>query len=72
MVYGPTKWLVSTFMEHLKLITSLFTANINYYHSRKAFTLLPAHPLSVVTTLALQLANELNSYTGHTSLVNSQ
>ena len=59
-------------MEHLKLITSLLIANVNYCHSRKAFTLLLAHPLSVVTTLALQLVSELNSYIGLTSLINSQ
>ena len=59
-------------IEHLKLITSLLTANVNYHHSRKAFTLLLAHPLSVVTTLVLQLVSELNSYMGQTSIVNSQ
>ena len=59
-------------MEHLKLITLLLTANVNYLHSRKAFTLLLAHPLSVVTTLALQLVSELNSNMGPTSFVNSQ
>ena len=59
-------------MEHLKLITSLLTANVNYSHSRKAFTFLLAHPLSVVTTLALQLVSKVNSYTAPTSLVSSQ
>ena len=59
-------------MEHLKLITLLLTANVNYLHSRKAFTLLLAHPLSAVTTLGLQLVSELNSYTVPISLVNSQ
>ena len=59
-------------MEHLKLITSLLTDNVNYSHSRKDFTLLLVHPLSVVTTLALQSVSELISYTGHTSLLNSQ
>lgn len=44
MVCGPTEWQVSTFIEHLKLITSLLTANVNYCHSRKAFTLLLSHP----------------------------
>ena len=48
-------------MELLKLITSLLTANVNYNHRRKDFTLLSAHPLSVVTTLVLHLVSELNS-----------
>ena len=72
MVCGPTEWQVSTFIEHLKLITSLLTANVNYCHSRKLLHSFFLIPFSDVTTLALKLVSELSYYTGPTSLVNSQ
>ena len=70
MVCGPTERPERTFMDNIKLMTLLLTANINYCHSRKVFTSFLPIPFSDGTPLALQLISELNSYTGFTSLVN--